>query len=101
MMAVFQMLLGRMRSETLVNVGFTGKELDVFHSTVVVQGYPSVFPDIDFGPRVDFPVVKGFKRFDAINNALPDPRWILNRSRFVRVGGREIFMFKGIINRGG
>ena len=81
--------------------GFNRKAVvKVFKCFKVVKRDPSIFPNVDMGARVDFSVEKGFERYNAIMNTLPNPGGVLNIFWFVRIGGGEIFVFKGSGNWG-
>ena len=58
-----------------------------------MKGNPSVFLDVYFRTRVDFPMETVFNRFNAAVNTSPNPRRFLKFFWFVRVRGREIFVF--------
>ena len=64
-----------------------------------MKGNPSVFPDVYFRTRVDFPMETVFNRFNAAVNTSPNPRRILKLFGLVRVTGGEIFVFESVKDR--
>ena len=81
--------------------GFDCKRVvEVFKGLKVVDWNPSVFPDINLGARVDFPIRKRFKRCNTFTDTSPDPRGIVVGFSFVGGRGGKIFVFQGVIDRG-
>ena len=64
--------------------GFDNERIiEVFKGLEVVDWEPSVFPNVNLGARVDFPIRKRFKRCNTITNTSPDPRGIVVGFRVV------------------
>lgn len=75
--------------------------VNIFQCAIIVKGDPSIFPDINFRSRSNFPVEERLERLGAIKDTSPDPGGVLNVLWFKGARGREVLVFEGIKNRRG